>query len=78
MKCVKFYGDGKVVRCSDAQAELLTCQLWWRDPEQAHYVTKAEWKTGGRLRSGSQDGAPISDHPQKGSPPRHRKKKGKW
>ena len=73
MKCVK--GEsGDVFRTTDRHAAALVLDGMFG------YVTKAEWKTSGRKRSGYQDHAPSSVHPRKGSPPRHSggRKKGKW
>ena len=78
MKCIKFYSDGKVVRVSEDYAKRV-CGAEPGIPESpiAFFVSRAEWKDAGHKRSGPQDGAPISDHPRKGSPPRHRGNKKK-
>jgi len=73
MKCVKNTTSGNVSRTSDKHAAYLV-SAW---PEWS-YSNKQEWKAGGRIRSGPQDGAPISVHPRAGSPPRHGKTRGKW
>ena len=68
MKCVRGMGSEEVFRCSDRHADTLVMFA-----KSFEYAPKAEWKRGGRKRSGPQDGATISDHPRNGSPPRHRR-----
>lgn len=75
MKCIKFFSDGKIVRVSEAYAAKM-CLGLMPEGELAYYVSKAEWKAGGRKRSGPQDQASNSIHPRKGWA--NREKKGRW
>ncbi len=72
MKCIKGVMSGEVFRTSERHAaELVLFNAF-------EYVPKAEWKRGGRKRSGPQDQRPSSVHPRAGSPPRHGKTRGRW
>ncbi len=71
MKCIRNVIYGGVWRTSEKHAAKLVTLV----NGGFEYAPKQEWKAGGRLREGPLDGAPISDHPRNGSPPRHGKRR---